>query len=85
MLKSENGYVQIKGSKIGVMAEFTQLVKQLLEPNNLTLDDINLCIETAQKTEEDLDKELKKMKETLSTEDTLITEILLSMLDDLFS
>ena len=70
MLKVERGATVIKGTKIELLAEVTTLIHELIvEEKFFSKEDIDMCVETALLTEEELDKKTEDNLRNLSSED----------------
>lgn len=70
MLKVDQSTTVIKGTKIVLLAEVTTLIHELVVEENLfSKEDIDMCVETALLTEEELDKKTKDNLRNLSDED----------------
>lgn len=70
MLKVERGATVIKGTKIELLAEVTTLIHELVvEEGAFSKEDIDMCVETALLTEEELDKKTEDKLRELSDED----------------
>lgn len=70
MLKVERGATVINGTKIALLAEVTTLIHELVVEENLfSKEDIDMCVETALLTEEELDKKTEDNLRNLSAED----------------
>lgn len=70
MLKVERGATVINGTKIVLLAEVTTLIHELVVEENLfSKEDIDMCVETALLTEEELDKKTEDNLRNLSAED----------------
>lgn len=70
MLRVERGATVIKGTKITLLAEVTTLIHELVVEENLfSKEDIDMCVETALLTEEELDKKTEDNLRNLSDED----------------
>lgn len=70
MLKVERGTTVIKGTKIELLAEVTTLIHELVvEKDVFSKEDIDMCVETALLTEEELDKKTADSIRNLSAED----------------
>lgn len=63
MLKVEHGTTVIKGTKIILLAEVTTLIHELVvEEKFFSKEDIDMCVETALLTEEELDKRTNNLR-----------------------
>ena len=70
MLKVERGATVIKGTKVELLAEVTTLIHELIvEEKFFSKEDIDMCVETALLTEEELDKKTADNIRNLSAED----------------
>ena len=58
MIRVNSKEVEFRGTKLGLMSEFTGLVHNLISSNSFTKDDIDLCVETAMLSNEELDDQL---------------------------
>lgn len=56
MLAADSGAIKFSGKRTELMAEFTQLTKELLNAGAMDKDDLDLCIKTAQLSDDDLNK-----------------------------
>lgn len=70
MLKVDQGATTINGTKIILLAEVTTLIHELVvEEGVFSKEDIDMCVETALLTEEELDKKTADSIRNLSAED----------------
>jgi len=70
MLKVDQSATVIKGTKIVLLAELTTLIHELVvEDGVFSKEDIDMCVETALLTEEELDKKTADNIRNLSAED----------------
>ena len=70
MLKVDQSATVIKGTKIELLAEVTTLIHELVvEESVFSKEDIDMCVETALLTEEELDKKTADKICKLSSED----------------
>lgn len=44
------GALEFKGTKLDLMAELTGVINALLDANLFTVDEVEMCVETAKKT-----------------------------------
>lgn len=65
MLKVSKSSVDVSGVKIDLMAEFTLLTHSLIENGAFTEEDLDMCINTAKKSSEDVAREAKEAAEKL--------------------
>lgn len=68
MLKSNNGEIHIQGTKLDLMAEFSQLVERLVNQHVFDEDDIQMCLEMAKKSDDEKKAEIEKFENTLGKE-----------------
>ena len=80
MLSVSEGTVKIRGMKIDLMAEFTQLAHHLIATGAFTEQDITLCIDTAKMSEEEIQANTEKVRKEFCPDD----EHIFKMLGDLF-
>ena len=73
MIHSENSIVLIKGSKIELEKDLALIMKTLLDKHLMTVQSINICLELAQMTEQEMldetEKALKEIFEKLNKKD----------------
>lgn len=73
MIHSENSIVLIKGSKIELEKDLALIMKTLLDKHLMTVQSINICLEIAQMTEQEMldetEKALKEIFEKLNKKD----------------
>lgn len=65
MLVVNESTVAIRGRKLDLMAEFTALVHHLLNEDTFSEEDIDMCIKTAKKSDEEVEKEAKEALDKL--------------------
>ena len=69
MLFINEDIIAVKGRKLNLMAEFTGLVHHLLTENTFSEEDLDMCIKTAKKSDEEVETEaseaLNKLLEKL--------------------
>ena len=66
MLKADGGNVEIKGSKIDLLAELSVLIRNLVRCGAFDEKDINKCVELALLSEKDLNERFQNVKEEAS-------------------
>ena len=60
MIRVNSKEVEFRGTKLNLMAEFTGLVNHLISSDSFTKDDIDLCVETAMLSREELDNQMNE-------------------------
>ena len=60
MIKVNKGKVEVEGIKIDLMAEFTTIVNLLVSKGTFTKEDVEMCIEIAYKSDEEINKEIER-------------------------
>ena len=65
MLGINEGIIAVKGRKLDLMAEFTGLVHYLLTENCFSEEDLDMCIKTAKKSDEEVEKEISEAMDKL--------------------
>ncbi len=84
MISCDKGQIKIDGRKTEIMAEFTSLAHALIEDDGeqvLTKEELDMCIDMAKMSEEELDDGIKSMADKMSPEHLL--GALISTLADL--
>lgn len=72
MIRVSKEEVEVSGSKVVIMAELTGLIGSLKKCGGFTDEDIELCVETASMSLEDMSK---KMDEGLKDLDRIMKEL----------
>lgn len=63
MLKSDNGHVVVKGTRVLFLAELTHLMSYLVETETFDKEDLETSVRTALMSNEELEEELEKRRE----------------------
>lgn len=74
MISCDKGQITIEGCKSSIMAEFTSLIHALIEDDGeqvLTEEELDMCIDTAKMSEEELENDIKSMAGKVSPEQLL--------------
>ena len=83
MIFVNNELTMVEGKKVLIMAEFTQLVNTFLKKNHFTSEDVDLCIKTAMKSEEEIKSDIDKHLDNLTSGDSDLSSDLVKSLIDL--
>lgn len=84
MISCDKGQITIEGYKTTIMAELTSLVHALIEDDGeqvLTEEEVDMCVDLAKKSDEEIDNDIKSMASKMSLEQFLGT--LFDTLEDL--
>ena len=76
MLRADSGTVEIEGRKLQLMSEFTQMVNRLMKCGAFTEDDIDLCIKTAKKSDEELAAEARELTDKYGLDADMIKTLM---------
>ena len=66
MIEVKNGAVHLKGSSVGILAEYSRLTNSLLELDSIDKEDIKHAVEVGLMTEEERKKEVEKLEAELT-------------------
>lgn len=86
MISCDKGQIRIEGRKNTIMAELTSLVHALIEDDGeqvLTEEELDVCIDLAKKSEEEIDDGIDSMIDKMSPEQLL--RALIGTLEDISS
>lgn len=61
MIRVDEERLEWHGTKVELMAQLTELIRELLNEEAMTEEDINTIVETAFKDPEEVEKEAKEM------------------------
>ena len=84
MISCDKGQIKIEGRRTTIMAEFTALVHALIDDDGkqvLTKEDLDMCIDIAKMSEEEIDNGIKSMVDKMSPEQLL--RALIGTLEDM--
>ena len=62
MIEVKNGAVHLKGSSVGILAEYSRLTNSLLELDSIDKEDIKHAVEVGLMTEEERKKEVERLE-----------------------
>lgn len=62
MIEVKNGAVHLKGSSVGILAEYSKLTNTLLKLNSIDKDDIKHAVEVGLMTEEERKEEVERLE-----------------------
>lgn len=62
MIEVKNGAVHLKGSSVGILAEYSKLTNSLLKLNSIDKEDIKHAVEVGLMTEEERKKEVERLE-----------------------
>lgn len=65
MIKTRMGTTEIKGSRAEIIADITVIFKSLLERTNITREEIIEALDDAEKSEAEIDEEIKNVDERI--------------------
>lgn len=86
MISCDKGQITIEGRKPAIMAELTSLVRALIEDDGeqvLTEEEVDMCVDVAKKSEEEIDEDMNSMINKMSPEQLL--RALIGTLEDISS
>lgn len=86
MISCDKGQIKIEGRKTSIMAELTRLVHALIEDDGeqvLTEEEVDMCIDMAKKSDEEIDEDTESMINKMSLEQLL--RALIGTLEDISS
>lgn len=86
MISCDKGEIRIEGRKNTIMAEFTSLVRALIEDDGeqvLTEEELDMCVDMAKMSDEEIDNGIKSMADKMSPEQLL--RALFDTLEDISS
>lgn len=66
MIEVKNGAVHLKGSSVGILAEYSRLTNSLLKLNSIDKEDIKHAAEVGLMTEEERKREVEKLEAELT-------------------
>ena len=66
MIEVKNGAVHLKGSSVGILAEYSRLTNSLLELDSIDKEDIKHAVEVGLMTEEERKEEVEKLEAELT-------------------
>lgn len=66
MIEVKNGAVHLKGSSVGILAEYSRLTNSLLEVDSIDKEDIKHAVEVGLMTEEERKEEVEKLEAELT-------------------
>lgn len=84
MISCDKGQIKIEGRRTTIMAEFTVLVRALIDDDGaqvLTKEELDMCIDTAKMSKEEIDNDIKSMVDKMSPEQLL--RALIGTLEDM--
>ena len=79
MLKSNQGEIRIQGTKLDLLAEFSMLVTHLLNQHVFDDDDIQLCLETAKKSDAEKQAKVDEIEQNVGKD---VMEFIMHLLSD---
>ena len=62
MIEVKNGAVHLKGSSVGILAEYSKLTNSLLKLNSIDKEDIKHAVEVGLMTDEERKKEVERLE-----------------------
>lgn len=87
MISCDKGQIEIEGYKPAIMAELTSLIHALIGGDDgkpvLTEDEVDMCVDLAKKSEEEIDDGIDSMIDKMSPEQLL--RALIGTLEDISS
>lgn len=74
MISCDKGQIKIEGCKTSIMVELTSLVHALIEDDGeqvLTEEEVDMCIDMAKKSDEEIDEDMESTINKMSPEQLL--------------